>query len=67
MLDLVGHPIIEEGLFNVNGKLKRFFKREDIERFFLPDWKIIDLREKSIDIYSREKIIWEFMTKKKKI
>jgi SAM-dependent methyltransferase len=41
-----GHPEIEPGLFNVHGRLKRFFERHDIEVLFKHGWKIIHLEHK---------------------
>jgi len=61
----VGFPEIENEYFNVNGIPKRFFSRESIERYFNSDWEIIGLKEKSIDRYEVEKVIWEFVAKKK--
>jgi len=61
----LGYSKIEDGLLNTNGMTKRFFNHEAIEKYFSPDFEIINLQEKSIDRYSKEKIIWEFVAKKK--
>lgn len=61
----VGFPKIEEEYFNINGMPKRFFSNKAIENYFNPNWEIIEIKEKSIDRYTNEKIIWEFIAKKK--
>lgn len=61
----IGHPQIEEGLFNVEGHKKRFFSKDDIVSLFQDHWKIESIEEKSIDRYEKVKVIWELSASKK--
>ena len=55
-----GYPEIENNLYSVKGKTKRFFTDYDIQSLFPEPWKLLDLEEKHIDRYAKDKIVWEF-------
>lgn len=55
-----GYSEIETRLYHVERELKRFFNKYDIEDVFLSSWKLIKLKENTIDRYNKEKVVWEF-------
>ncbi len=55
--------IIEENYYAVEGKMKRFFNREQIERLF-QGWKFRHISEYQMDRYRLPKILWEVSVKK---
>lgn len=56
---------IEDNYYNVNGKFKRFFDQEQIEKVF-KNWEIINLKEYEMNRYKDPKIVWEIAMKNKK-
>ena len=60
-----GYPEIENRLFLVDGKKKRFFKKQDIIELISKDWEIDTLRELQIDRYGNSKSVIEFSARKK--
>lgn len=54
---------LEENFYNINGKLKRFFDREQLNQLF-SEWVIININECEIFRYENKKIAWEFAAKK---
>jgi len=56
----VGFPQIEPGLYNVNGKPKRFFREAQIRTLWKHGYILDEISHKSIDRYQRAKYIYEF-------
>ncbi|MDA3885232.1 MAG: methyltransferase domain-containing protein [Candidatus Delongbacteria bacterium] len=54
---------LSENYYNLNGKLKRFFNREDLNKFF-SDWKVEHIEECEMNRYEKTKILWEIVAKK---
>ena len=56
---------IEPHLYKINDTYKRFFDKQDINRFFY-DWELIYLQEKTMNRYpySKEKVLWVGAAKK---
>lgn len=55
----VGYPEWGSGLFDVNGRRKRFYSRADVEELFTDEWNVLYLKEKTIDRYRKDKVVWE--------
>lgn len=55
---------VEDNFYNVDGKLKRFFDREQIIKLF-KNWEIINISEYEMNRYQEPKIIWEIAVKNK--
>lgn len=53
---------LEHNYYDINGKLKRFFERTDIEKLF-DGWQFEYLEECRMDRYDELKIVWEFAAK----
>lgn len=49
---------LEKNYYDIEGNLKRFFDKEQIEKLFLK-WKIHYISEYEMARYGREKIVWE--------
>ena len=60
----VGHEEVGPRLFRVNGELKRFFDRDDVERLIGPGWIRHGLEELTVDRYASPKVLWEFVVEK---
>nr|WP_255774481.1 class I SAM-dependent methyltransferase [Microbulbifer zhoushanensis] len=60
----VGHPELEPGLYSVNGQLKRFFTKSDIEALMVEPWRLLELHHRKIDRYEKAKLAWEFCAEK---
>ena len=58
------YPKIEPGLYDVDGRSKRFFAEEDVRRMLHGSWQINFLREQTIDRYYKPKVVWEFSARK---
>ncbi len=56
---------IEDDFYNINGKFKRFFDKEQILKLF-NNWEIITLKEYEMNRYKDPKIVWEIAMKNKK-
>ena len=57
---------IEHHLFKTDdGRYKRFFDREDIERIF-KDWDSLFAQEETMGRYEKEKIVWKCAVRVKK-
>jgi SAM-dependent methyltransferase len=56
---------IEENLYDINGRLKRFFNEENLRNLF-KDWDIQYINESEINRYKMIKIAWEISVKIKK-
>jgi len=54
-----GHPELAADYCLVNGKPKRFFDREALQRLFGASWNFLHLEEQVIHRYQRPKAIWE--------
>jgi SAM-dependent methyltransferase len=61
----VGHQEVEPGLYRVDGKLKRFFDREAVERLAGKEWKIHCLEEATVCRYESPKTLWEVVLEKR--
>lgn len=48
---------IEHHLYENKGNFKRFFDKEDFNKFFY-NWKTIYLNEEKMERYTKEKIVW---------
>lgn len=59
-----GHLEVEPHLFLVHGELKRFFDREDLERWIGPEWTLHSLEELTVERYHLPKVLWEFVLEK---
>ncbi len=55
--------IIEKNYYNIDGHLKRFFDREQLEKLFI-DWKIKYNKEYEMNRYTNSKILWEMAVQK---
>lgn len=60
----VGHPEIAPHFYDVEGRTKRFFSREDVDALFADGWERISTEEKEIDRYERRKVVWEVLARK---
>ncbi|HEY0844206.1 MAG TPA: class I SAM-dependent methyltransferase [Noviherbaspirillum sp.] len=60
----VGHPEIEPHFYDVEGRTKRFFSREDIDALFGEGWTRISTEEMEIDRYEKRKVVWEVVVRK---
>jgi len=60
-----GHPAVEPNCFLVNGELKRFFDRPDLDRLFQRGWKLLEIEEKTIR-RGKAKVIWEMSLEKRR-
>lgn len=60
----VGHREIAHHYYDVDGKPKRFFDREEIDALFGSGWLRIATQEMSIDRYEMPKVVWEVVAKK---
>jgi len=58
-----GYPESEIGLFEVNGRQKRFFAESQVQDLFIEGWRLEVLQEKIIDRYENPKSIWEFLVR----
>jgi SAM-dependent methyltransferase len=56
---------IEENFYNINGKLKRFFDKEQILKLFR-SWEIINIDEYQMNKSKGPKIVWEVAVKNAK-
>ena len=61
----VGQQEVEPGLYRVDGKLKRFFDREAVERLIGKEWKVYSLEESTVYRYESPKVLWEVVLEKK--
>lgn len=57
----VGHREIAPRYYDVDGRTKRFFAREDIDALFGRGWERIAVEEKEIDRYEKRKAVWEIV------
>jgi SAM-dependent methyltransferase len=61
----VGQQEIEPGLYCVDGRLKRFFDREAVERLAGMEWKVYFLEESTVCRYESPKVLWEVVLEKR--
>jgi len=54
---------IEKNYYNIEGKLKRYFDKEQLELLF-GAWGIDHLEEYTMNRYSKPKVVWELAVKK---
>ena len=54
---------IEHNYFDMNGRLKRFFDRKMIDKFFKNDFEIINILETNTGKYREKKVLWEIARK----
>lgn len=54
---------IEENFYNIDGKLKRFFNKQQLKKLF-KDWNIQYINETEISRYKMNKLAWEISLKK---
>jgi SAM-dependent methyltransferase len=64
--DAAGHEEIEPNLFLVNGRLRRFFDREAMERMIGSEWKVHGLEELTVGRYGAQKVLWEAVLEKQR-
>ncbi|OWW22353.1 class I SAM-dependent methyltransferase [Noviherbaspirillum denitrificans] len=55
----IGHPELAHHYYDVDGRPKRFFDAEDLERLFTEGWERLSMREATIDRYDKPKTAWE--------
>lgn len=60
----VGYPERGNGLFDVNGRSKRFYSGADVENLFSGKWEIAYLQERNIDRFEKNKVVWEVAARK---
>jgi SAM-dependent methyltransferase len=60
----VGHREVAPHYYDVDGRMKRFFSREDIDALFDGGWRRISTEEMTIDRYEKEKVVWEVVLRK---
>jgi ubiquinone/menaquinone biosynthesis C-methylase UbiE len=58
-----GHLEIETGLYEVNGRMKRFFMETQVRQLFSEGWRLEALQEKIIDRYEKPKSVWEVLVR----
>ncbi len=59
-----GHPEVERNCYRVNGELKRFFDRADLETAFASGWRVRAMHEHVVHCYTQPKTVWEVVTEK---
>lgn len=55
--------IIEENYYDMDGKLKRFFDKKQLDDLF-SEWKIIHIDEYEMGRYETSKVLWEIAVRK---
>jgi hypothetical protein len=60
----VGHQEVERNCFLVQGMLKRFFDRQDLDRLFQAGWQVHSCREHVVHCCSKPKTVWEVVVEK---
>jgi SAM-dependent methyltransferase len=55
--------IIEKNYYNIDGHLKRFFDKEQLEKLFI-DWEVKYSKEYEMNRYTNSKILWEMAVQK---
>lgn len=54
---------IEKNYYNIDGNLKRFFDKEQVEKLFI-DWEVKYINEYELHRYTNSKMLWEIAVKK---
>ena len=57
----VGFPEIGRNFYRVHGNPKRFFDADALTTLFADGWQIVQLKEKTIDRYEKDKVVWELV------
>lgn len=58
----IGYPEIESNYYHVNGKTKRFFDMDALDRLFPEEkWNTLLKEEKTIHRYEKPKAVWELV------
>jgi len=60
----VGNPEVDRHYYLVDGKLKRFFDKNDVKELFDSGWNILSLEEHTIDRFEKPKVVWEVISEK---
>jgi hypothetical protein len=60
----VGYSAIEPGLYDVGGGPKRFFKKQEIEWLWSPEFTLGEIAHRGIDRYQKTKYVYEFSANK---
>lgn len=60
-----GHRAVTHHYYEVNGSLKRFFDKGEIDALFGAGWERIAMHEVSIDRYEKAKVVWEVAVRKR--
>ena len=55
--------LIEKNYYNIDGNLKRFFDKEQLEELFI-DWEVKYINEYEMNRYENSKMLWEMAVKK---
>jgi len=58
-----GYPEIDHGCFLVDGRIKRFFERADIERLFASPWRIEYCAHETVEGYGHQKPVWQMIVR----
>lgn len=64
MRPVAGHEEVEPHLYLIEGKLKRFFDRSEIDRLIGSRWRPLGFEEMSVDRYGAPRMVWEFALEK---
>ncbi|AIF54120.1 class I SAM-dependent methyltransferase [Pelosinus sp. UFO1] len=54
---------IEKNYYNIDGNLKRFFDKEQLEKLFV-EWDVEYIKEYEMNRYTNSKMLWEMAVKK---
>ncbi|PWQ92196.1 class I SAM-dependent methyltransferase [Leucothrix pacifica] len=60
----MGYSAIEPGLYDVNGDQKRFFKKQEIQLLWSPEFTLDEIAHRAIDRYQKTKYVYEFSATK---
>lgn len=60
----IGHPEIGHHFYDVDGGMKRFFDRKDVDALFAEGWERVATKEMTIDRYEMPKVVWEAVLRK---
>lgn len=55
--------LLEKNYYNIDGNLKRFFDKEQLEELFI-DWEVYYIHEYEMNRYIHSKVLWEMAVKK---
>lgn len=59
-----GYLELEAGLYNVKGRMKRFFTRDNLLTLFNDGWLVKSMEELTVARYEKSKNLWELILEK---